>query len=85
MTTIRPEVQWFAEQMENKLKHHDAKGHWNDCDIDWLFTRVQDEIIELLEAIDLHKQGEGTSEEIIKEAADVANFVMMIADIVNEK
>ena len=78
---VRESVKWFAEQMENKLKENDKKGGWDDCNIYWLIQRIREETNELLSAVNLNRDLGATKENIIREAADVANFAMMIADI----
>jgi NTP pyrophosphatase (non-canonical NTP hydrolase) len=78
---VRESVKWFAEQMENKLKENDKKGGWDDCNIYWLIQRIREETNELLSAVNLNRDLGATKENIIGEAADVANFAMMIADI----
>ncbi|WP_242466756.1 hypothetical protein [Brevibacillus brevis] len=79
---IREEVLWFAEQMEAKLKENDHKEGWNGCGIFWLKNRLIEEVNELSDAMDAgHNSESGLDvENIIREAADVANFAMMIAD-----
>lgn len=71
---MREQVKWFAEQMEQTLKRNDHKGGWDECTIPWLFGRLNDEVNELggVESTD--------HENLIREATDVANFAMMIAD-----
>jgi NTP pyrophosphatase (non-canonical NTP hydrolase) len=81
---MREQVKWFAEQMENKLKENDHKGGWDNCNVYWLWQRLQDESGELLTAINLYRDLGADKNNIIKEAADVANFAMMIADIVRK-
>jgi hypothetical protein len=81
---VREPVKWFAEQMENKLKENDHKGGWDSCDIYWLWKRLQDESKELLTAIDLYRDLGADKNNIIKKAADVSNYAMMIADIVRQ-
>lgn len=78
---VRESVKWFAEQMENKLKENDKKGGWDDCNIYWLIQRIREETNELLSAVNLNRDLGVTKESIIREASDVANFAMMIADI----
>lgn len=73
---LRPEVRWFAEQMELALRRNDHKGGWQDCDYEYLSDRLRDETLELEGAV----FGGGLNEAIINEAVDVANFAMMIAD-----
>lgn len=79
MTTnnTRPSVKWFAEQMERKLSANDHKGQWQSCDAMWLLRRLKEETTELEEAL---LQAKFDAHELINEAADIANFAMMIAD-----
>jgi NTP pyrophosphatase (non-canonical NTP hydrolase) len=77
---LRPEVRRFAEQMELKLRENDHKGGWQDEHIYWLIQRIGDEHKELIEAV-LFKTDDVHA--IIKECADVANFAMMVADVVH--
>lgn len=87
----RPKVVAFANLMEAKLRENDWKGGWEGCaDLD-LFERLGEESAELLSALHRHAKrlswGDGwvmetdTEERIGREAADVANFAMMIADV----
>jgi NTP pyrophosphatase (non-canonical NTP hydrolase) len=69
---LRPEVAVFAEAMELALRENDWKGHWRHCTGTYLFNRLRGEVNELSRAT--------KPEERLKEAADVANFAMMIAD-----
>lgn len=73
---VRPEVAAFAAAMEAKLKENDHKGGWSDCDKHWLMDRLYEEADELCGAVN-----RGVASEIEREAADVANFAMMIFDI----
>jgi len=72
---IRGEVRWFAAEMERKLRLNDRRGGWAESHQDWLLDRLRAEARELDGAL----QSGGTYK-IIDEAADVANFAMMIAD-----
>jgi NTP pyrophosphatase (non-canonical NTP hydrolase) len=80
--TPRPEVMKFASLMEKKLQINDYKGGWKGGrrDLSWFFKRMSLEVIELDEALE-----KGIAEDIALEAADIANFCMMIADIVSEE
>jgi hypothetical protein len=73
---LRESVQWFAQQMELKLRENDHKGGWSDHDFYSLFTRLKQEAQELETC---------PNSEDIREAADVANFAMMIADNARRK
>jgi hypothetical protein len=77
---LRPEVEAFAVAMETELRANDHKGGWKrkhpsdpcpfyseDC-----LDRLDEEVSELRKA---------TKETTLAEAADVANFAMMYADI----
>ena len=75
---LRPEVQWFAEQMELKLRANDHKGGWANEDLLWLWSRIREEWEELHTAI--FCQDPIPQDLIVGEAADVANFAMMVAD-----
>lgn len=73
--TLRPEVLAFAQVMERKLRQHDAErgASWKDCDWQFLRDRLDTEVFELTVAV---QKDRGVAEE----AADVANFAMMLAD-----
>ncbi len=62
--------------MEIELQANDHKGGWKNCWMEDLLERIPEEYQELLEAVK-----SGNLESIISEAADVANFAMMVADI----
>ena len=49
---------------------------WTTCSPEWVLLRLKQEVLELEEAIRF-----GKSTEILEEAADVANFAMIIHDI----
>lgn len=72
---LRPALAAFALAMEAKLKANDHKGGWAGCDEHWLMDRLYEEADELCDAIN-----KGDPEAVAPEAADVANFAMMIYD-----
>lgn len=84
----RKEIQWFAEKMEVKLKKNDFKPGWRGCSFDYLKRRVGDEVKEMVrEATEIgsrvfwdRKVSEEMVEKFVNECADVANFMMMLAD-----
>jgi len=76
---LRPEVLWFAEHMERRLRVNDHKGGWHDCGTPRLMHRLFDEVCEL-HAATYSNDFAG----MIQEAADAANFAMMVADIADE-
>lgn len=78
----RPCVLQFAALQERLLrKHDDDRGvrGWASDSADVLVNRLDDELKELRQAI-----ASGTPQEIAKEAGDVSNFAMMIADNTGE-
>jgi hypothetical protein len=86
---VRPEVAAFALLMEAKLRENDHKGGWHGEDTEGLLRRLREETDELETAM---KRGPGTEWPygarqkpqrtlIGREAADVANFAMMLADV----
>lgn len=74
---MRDEVRVFAETMEEQLKENDYKGGWQNCSNSYLLGRLKDEVEELKIALLDYESGPA----IVKEAVDVANFAMMIADL----
>ena len=71
---MRKEMALFIEAMEFKLKLNDHKGGWEEVSIPHLLDKLRGEVQELEKAI---KDEPGMN--IMFEAADVANFAMMIA------
>ena len=88
VTDCRPEVQAFAVAMEETLRGNDHKGYtgWKNSNKRYLFRRLLEEAEELREAsgtwchICGHPPSTKSAEEIRREAADVGNFAMMLAD-----
>ena len=72
----RTKIQWFFEVMLDKLVANSHKGFWDKTELRYLSMRLTQEREELRRAIEENK----SAEEVAKEAADVANFAMMIAD-----
>lgn len=70
----RKEVEIFAQYMEHKLKLNDHKGGWTEKSNQKLLELLRGEVEELANAI----AGEPNLN-IMFEAADVANYAMMIA------
>ncbi len=78
--TLREELLWFAGRMEEKLKANDHKLTWRSCRRSDMLRRISGELTELQNAIRTRRP----TDEIIDEAADVANFCMMVADLTRE-
>ena len=79
---IRVVVKWFAERMENKLMQNEHKNGWRNMSIEDLYARMLDEVSGLQSEINFPDQDKDA---IIKECANVANFALMIADVVQKK
>ncbi|HKY40736.1 MAG TPA: hypothetical protein VJN18_32600 [Polyangiaceae bacterium] len=84
---LRPVVQWFAEQMERKLRENDHKGGWDADNKYSLMNRIGQELRELRAVARKYAElhfGDTTREQLaergVREAADVANMAMMVAD-----
>lgn len=77
---MRESVVWFAGEMERELRNNDYKGGWRECEVEELFRLLNEEVGELGDV--LKNGGHISDARIISECADVANFAMMIADIV---
>lgn len=77
----RHQVRQFAELMEERLKANDHKGGWKGERLPYLMRRLREEVEELSEALLPDKDWAMEAEKVGREAADVANFVMMVADI----
>lgn len=82
----------FLDLMREKLKKGSYEGKWG-WEEHWqnfnypsdLFQCLQDEVIELAIALENFRLNKGSLDHVLYEAADVANFAMMIADIHIEK
>ena len=69
-------IRRLAKEMEKQLAANAHKGHWRDCNPDFLFGELQTHVDELRKRYHM-----GTPPGTIwHEAADVANFLMMLAD-----
>ena len=68
----RPEVLWFAATMEKKLEAHDRNSHWSGLTQTNLMGKLLTRVKKLKDA--------KTPAQTIRQATNVANFAMMIAD-----
>lgn len=78
---VRKAVKDFAVLMEEKLRKNDHKSHWSKESFTYLFSRLDEEMKELNQAVASAKTD---CERITDEAIDVANFLMMITDNMKE-
>lgn len=74
---IRPVVGRFVEALETKLDANEHKGGWQNDTPQALLARLREETDELAAAI----ESGADAAHILGEAADVANFAMMVADV----
>ena len=80
--TRRPEVEKFADLMEQVLQDNDWKGGWANYSMQWLFLKLIEEVAELgflVREPNIYNP-ERQREMIKRESADIANIAMMIAD-----
>ena len=87
MIEKRPVAGEFINAMEKGLAHGRRMGrtgwdsHWQECSFTdvrlGLLDKLDEEIKELIEAIENDENGDV----VLREAADVANIAMMLADI----
>ena len=75
MTEENIAINWFSRQMKRKMEENSYKGGWGDDSFKGLLESLVEEIEELRGALI-----NGNKQDIIDEAADVANYAMMIAD-----
>lgn len=76
MNNFKYTIQWFSCHMEEKLLRNSYKGGWEECKNVYLLDRMDEEIAKLKDCI---INGE-PSALVVSEAADIANFAMMLAD-----
>lgn len=89
---VRPKLVWFVHIMEEKLQQNDHKGGWSECSLLWLMNKLNEEVGELSEQVGpmylpggQEIGGDYLDAQILeREAADVANLAMMIADRAGE-
>lgn len=73
---IEPAIKSFVDAMVYKLSKNAHKGKWSDLDVGSAFVRMEEEREELQNAM-----ANGNTVEILLEAADVANFALILANI----
>lgn len=87
----REAVRWFAERMEETLKKNDHKRGWTRMSFGEISRRIHQELRELVGVLRFYRMRRHNRawsnlrraealEDVIREATDVANFSMMLAD-----
>ena len=69
---LRPVVGAFAQEMERQLRANDYKIGWKISSVEWLVSQL---VCNLGLAL-----REDRTQDVLRRAANVANFAMMIAD-----
>lgn len=74
------DIRRFVDAMRYKLRKNAHKGRWEDTDLDEALNLLRKEVEELHGAII-----GGNMIEILLEAADIANFAMIVSAIAIER
>lgn len=87
MLDLRKEVLAFARLMEEKLRKHDARKGvrgWKEAGEAHLLDLLSDKMIDLRGNVEFltHLDGNAQRADVASAALSVANFCMMIADVV---
>ena len=92
MKEVDPVLKWFGKKCRAKLAQpqNQRKSSWREMTFPQLMKRLREEVSELHDETKLYREYLGLSnaesatiqfrQNVIDEAADVANFAMMIAD-----
>ncbi len=75
----------FATACHTKLEANLHKGGWDQCDPSRLMRRVREELIEVEHELELLGTDQFSLLALENEAADVANMVMMVYDVVRQR
>lgn len=76
MRDIEPTLQAMQAVDREKLSENEHKGHWRGATAMALMDRLYDEVFELAQAVRTE-----SPRAVAREAADVRNFAMMVADV----
>ena len=74
----------FAGDMIERLRANDHKGGWQDMGFAEIIGRIREETDELTTAC-RNWPGSIDKTQVIREAADIANFCMFIVDLIRDK
>ncbi len=81
MKTLRQALLIFAERMEEELRKNDFRGGWREENPETMMAKLWDEVYDLDDLVENHLDGNSDPKRILKEAVDVANYAMFVADI----
>jgi NTP pyrophosphatase (non-canonical NTP hydrolase) len=73
---VAPDLQRFFDAMVYKIRRNAHKGRWEDVPLSKALAELNEEVKELEGVIPY-----GSTSEILMEAADVANWAMILANI----
>ena len=75
----RPELEAFANVMEARLRENASRGDWRALNFYYLIACLASNLGQLVRAFQVSKP-----EVVLRSAADMANYAMMIADLYGE-
>ena len=78
---IREALRFFAQEMEKELKNNEFRGDWRECGPSDMMARLWDEMYDLDDQVEKVCEGKGDRMAVLKEAVDVANYAMFVADV----
>lgn len=84
----RESVAWFAEIMEAMLQEHDASRgphSWTSADTEQILTLLVQHVGDLMGAHEAWKNGATSWSPVLRQAAHVGNFAMMLAELVQQR
>lgn len=81
MIKYGPDIRRFVDAMIYKLEKNAHKGRWEDLSLEDAFMRLTDEVSELKAEV----HGDRNMVRTMLEAADVANFALIVAAIAMER
>ena len=79
---VRGEILPFAKEMEHQLQENDDKGGWQGCTAEFLLSEATSHLNALKRTIKAKTLSSDEKDARIRDdAADAANFIMMIFDL----
>jgi hypothetical protein len=73
---IRPELSAFVSMMESRLRENSGRGDWRTFNFYYLIACLVSNVGQLVRTFQVDKP-----DIVLRSAADVANYAMMIADL----